>query len=102
MTKEEFINRVKIRAGIGSIFTAERATRAVLMTLKEAVQSEEIEEKVTEKLSSQLRVMFENPQVEAVKIPEFKRFTEDDVVEEGHEPEEIVVPVLEELKEVKL
>ena len=101
MTKDEFLNRVKDRAEIGSLFAAERACRAVFLTLKEALQSEDLEEEISEGLSPELKRVFENPAMEAVKIPEMLTFTEDDIIEEGHEPEEIVIPVLEKLKNVK-
>lgn len=102
MTKDEFLNRVKDRAEIGTMFAAERTGRAVLMTLKEALQSEDIEEEISEKLSPELRRMFENPAVELFKVPKTLRFTEDDVIEEGHEPEEVAIKVLEKIKDVKL
>ncbi|HEX21123.1 MAG TPA: DUF2267 domain-containing protein [Actinobacteria bacterium] len=92
-TKMEFLNRVRELSEIRSISAAEKSSRAVFMALKEALLSENIEEEITDRLSPELKRMFEYPKISSFKKPGRVSLNDDDVVEEGHEPEEIVIQV---------
>lgn len=96
MTKAQFLDRVRERDALISDRVAERAAKAVFQTLKEALQSEELEDRIDERLSPGLRELWEEPILPPDEVRRLFSFLEDDVVEEGHEPEEVAIPVREE------
>lgn len=96
MTRTEFLDRVRERDALISDRIAERAVKAVFLTLKEALQSEDLEDRIAERLSPELRELWEEPILAPEEMRRLFTFLEDDVVEEGHEPEEVAIPVREE------
>lgn len=91
MTKNEFLDVIKEKAAMGSVFAAEEACRAVFDALKKVMISEELEEQITEKLPLDIKPMFETPEKLSFVIPDFLAVKDDDVVKEGHEVEETVI-----------
>lgn len=91
MKRDEFLNVVRNRADIGSIFAAEQATRAVFFALKEAMESEDAEEMIIDKLSAELIPLFDNPDKHSFTVPDYLQLKNDDAVAEGQEPEEIAI-----------
>jgi len=91
MKKNDFLNIVKSKTDSETQVMAEEEAWAVFFALKKAMNSEDAEETIIDKLPNELKSMFEEPEDISSKDVALSELQDEDTVKEGHEPEEYVI-----------
>ena len=91
MNKNDFLNIVRSKSDQESDAKAEDETRAVFYALKKAMNSEDAEETIIDKLPIELKSMFEEPETGSSDDVKLSAHQDEDAAKEGHEPEEYII-----------
>ena len=91
MNKNDFLNIVRSKSDTETAARAEDETRAVCYALKKAMNSEDAEETIIDKLPIELKSMFEKPEMASSDDIKLSALRDEDTVKDGHEPEEYVI-----------